>query len=193
MPTARLFFVLLLLGFATTSRAEDTVDPCDFQHKEMLATPSNTIEYPLAKKDWEDCMKKQNYIETRKVWAASLDKLPNGEWIFLTVSEDGTLAVFATFRNATREENVVSVWQRWEYRDQQPDKSRSAAVREMYDCVHKASKPVLAVNYAQNNLGNQASSKSYEEKWVPVVPGTLRDQLLDWACKSVPRAQTAKP
>jgi hypothetical protein len=115
----------------------------------------------------------------------------------LMVSDDGTYAVFGSRRHAIREGNVVSIWLRREYRESQSNGAgsyKAAVERYMYDCARVASKNVAGTFYSENNLGGSGSSFTNEEKlvsWVPAIPGTLGDFLLDWACKTVPRAQPA--
>ena len=195
----RTFFLapILLLAFASSARSADTTDRCAVQ-KKAWQTAVGATEQARALEIWNACeawVKEQGKVDlvaTRDAWAQSLDKLPNGGWTLLTVSDDGTFAVFGSLRHATREGNVVAVSQRWEYREQQNDNSRSYVVREMYDCAQAASKSVSSNSYRQSNLSGEASSKIYDEKWVPVAPGTLGESLLDWACKTVPQSQAAK-
>jgi hypothetical protein len=107
--------------------------------------------YEEARKDWQTCttiaaeQKKEKFVATRDSWTASLDKLPSGGWVFLTVSSDGTYAIFGSHRHATREGNVVALWLRTEYREGQSNGSegyKSVVERNMYDCARMASKQV---------------------------------------------------
>jgi hypothetical protein len=132
MPTARksLLAAILLLGFTSASRAEDTPDPCALQEKASRdAIGKSQPEFDEAQKTWLACstaarqQKKAEFVATRDAWASSLDKLPAGGWIFLMVSPDGTYAVFGSHRHATREGNVVSLWLRYEYRESQTNPS----------------------------------------------------------------------
>lgn len=160
--------------------------------------------YEEASKDWQKCStiaaekKKVEFVATRDSWAAALDRLPSGGWIFLQVSSDGTSAIFGSRRHATREGSVVAVWLRTEYREGQSSGSesfKSVVERYMYDCARMTSKQVSSTFYRANNLAEPGSSLTFEEgkvAWAPVIPGTIGDSLLDWACKTVPRAQPAK-
>jgi len=137
--------------------------------------------------------KKAEFAATRDTWAASLDKLSSGGWVFLLVSSDGTFAVFGSHRHATREGNVATIWLRFEYREEQVNGSetyKSLVERNKYDCVRMTSKEVSSTYYGENNLGSGGSSLTFDESkaaWTPAIPGTLGDELLDWACKSTPR------
>ena len=202
----RILLLLPVILYAQTSPCRADEDPCAQQYKEWTAAKSGTPEYDQAYKYWQSCQaivsqqKKTELAGSRDTWAASLDKLPNGGWIYLTVSPDGTYAVFGSHRHAIREGNVVALWLRYEYRESQTNHAavgyKSVVERDMYDCARVTSKAVADTYYSDNNLGGGGgTSYTYEEKsvtWVPVIPGTLGDTLLDWACKSVPRPQPAK-
>ena len=199
-----LFLPLALIFFGSVCRAdEDNSDPCALQWKAALAA-TGTPTYDEARRDWQTCstiaaeQKKEQFVATRESWAASLAKLPSGGWIFLTVSSDGTYAIFGSHRHATREGNVVALWLRTEYREAQSygnESYKSLVERYMYDCVRVASKQVSTTYYRENNLEGPGSSFTFEEAkvaWAPAIPGTMGDSLLDWACKTVPRTQPAK-
>jgi hypothetical protein len=139
--------------------------------------------------------KKEHFANTAATWATSLAPLPAGGWGLLQVSSDGTMAVFGSRRHELREGNAVSLWFRYEYRETQVagnEQYKSAVQREMYDCGHMSSKIVSIAYYGANNLEAPTSSNTFDEskeRWTPVIPGTMGDYILDWACKSA----TPKP
>jgi hypothetical protein len=195
----KLFVPVLLLLVASASRAAP--DPCAYQEQELAAKGYGTPEYFEAQKWLNVCRasvekdKKATFPATRDAWATSLDKLPNGGWKFLMVSEDGTYAVFGSLRHAIREGNVVSVWLRFENREQQINGAgasyKSLVERRMYDCARVTAKAVSSTYYVESNLSGVGSSSTYDEKklaWDPVIPGSVGDSLLEWACNSTPRA-----
>jgi hypothetical protein len=193
---------VLLHAFASPSRAEDNSDPCALQWKastDAIGTPGFAEAQDIYRKCTAiaDEQKKAEFAATRDPWAASLERLPNGGWTFLMVSPDGTYAVFGSHRHATREGNIVALWLRYEHREQQTNGAnghyKSDVEREMYDCARVASKGVATTYYPENNLGGVGPSYTYEEAkvaWSPAIPGTVGDFLLDWACKTTPRAQS---
>jgi hypothetical protein len=191
---------LLLYAFAPPSRADDT-DPCAFQSKEFYGTLGKP-ENAEASEHLTKCQaaaaeqKKAEFAATRDSWAASLDAMPSGGWVFLLVRPDGTYAVFGSHRHATREGNVVSIWLRYEFREARTDNRntsfKSLVEREMFDCGRAASKSVSDTYYRENNLEGGGSPYVYDESkasWVPLIPGTEGDTLLDWVCKTIPRVQ----
>jgi hypothetical protein len=201
-----LFAPALLYVFSPPIQADERPNPCANQEqarKDLLGKPG----YDEAEKAWQQCatlaiqQRKTELEATRDTWAASLDKLPNGGWIFLMVSPDGTYAVFGSRRHATREGSVVSLWLRYEYREQQTlngySNVKSVVERDMYDCARVKSKGVSSTYYGENNLGggtgSSVNSDEAKVSWAPAIPGTVGDYLLDWACKAVPRVPTAKP
>lgn len=194
---------ILLFTFATRSRADESSGPCALQWKaatDAIGTP----EFAEEQKHYEACtaiaaeQQKADFAATRATWAASLNKLPNGAWKFLFVSDDGTFAVFGSHRHATREGDIVSLWLRYEYREQHSNGNenyKSEVERDMYNCARTSTKAVSVTYYHENNLDGVGSSFAYDESkvaWVPVIPGTLGDSLLDWACKTTQRAAAAK-
>jgi hypothetical protein len=204
----RIFFFVpaLFLAFSTPSRADDAPVPCANEDLQLSTQKYGTPGYDSANKTWQACLalaaqqKKAEYAATRNTWAASLDKLPNGGWEYLGVMGDGTYAFFGSHRHAIREGNIVSIWLRYEYRDQQAtnanERFKSDVVRQMFDCTRMTTKSVATTYYPENNLDGIGPSYVYDETkvgWAPAIPGTVGDTLLDWACKTVPRAPAAKP
>jgi hypothetical protein len=195
---------ILLLALAPSARSADAPDPCPVQKKAWQDSVGPT-EAGKTLEIWNACVAlakgpaKVDFVATRDAWAQSLDKLPNGGWEFLMVSPDGTYAIFGSHRHATREGGIVSLWDRYEFRESQPRNGganyKSVVYREMYDCTGVRSKSVSNTYYSENNLSGVGPSYTYEEAkvaWAPVIPGTVGDSLLDWACKTTPRAQPAK-
>jgi hypothetical protein len=180
--------------FASVARANgEPSEPCSLQWKSYSAAQPNTPERAEWEHAWKACI-----ATSRETWAASLNPLPNGGWTFLMVTDDGTFAIFGSHRHATREGNIATLWLRYENRESQSESGQyymSKVEREMYDCARMASKPVSITYYGGNNLDAIGNSFTYDESkvsWAPVIPGTIGDSLLDWACKSTPRAQRAK-
>ena len=203
----RKFFLIPIfsLAFASAGRADNNPDPCGLQARELAAAKYNTPEHDEWEKAWKECtatanqQKTESYAATGDTWAASLAKLPNGGWTLLMVSPDGTYAVFGSHRHATRDGNVVALWLRHEYREEQTtsagERFRSSVVRSMFDCARVASKGVSYTYYSRNNLDAVGPSYTYDETkvaWSPAIPGTMGDSLLDWACKTTTRPP-AKP
>jgi hypothetical protein len=213
MPAMRMLFPFsVLLFFASASRADEEANPpCQPEYKAALDA-TGSPKFAEAQKQLDDCtalfMQQQEIAEQKKhaefavtghTWAATLDRLPEGGWTFVMVSDEGTYAVFGTRRHAIRTGDVVTVWLRFEYREPQTnsgERYKSQVERKVYDCARMASKTVSDTRYAENNLTGVGASDTYDESkisWTPAIPGTVGDFLIDWACKSVPRAQPAKP
>jgi hypothetical protein len=198
------FAPVLLIVFAASVHAGEKPDSCALQ-KQAWQDAIGGTEQAKAAEVWRACtvwakdQQKMELAETRNTWAASLDKLPNGGWEFLMVSPDGAYAIFGSHRHATREGSVVSLWLRYEYRESQTlDGStsyKSVVYRDMNDCAGVRSKFIASTFYGENNLGGSGTSYTHDDgkvAWAPVIPGTVGDSLLDWACKTTPRSQAAK-
>ena len=191
-------FLLLLLGclFSSSGHADET--PCASELKQ--ATDSiGKPEYAQTSKVWADCQvqweqqKQKVFAETRINWSEGLDPLAGGGWALLNVSRDGSYAVFGSRRHETRKGRVSAVWLRYELREPKSDNAvsyMSEVERTLYDCERIATKSISVVYYKENNLGwGVRSAYTYDEAkvaWTPVVPGTLGDSLLEWACNTHP-------
>jgi len=132
---------------------------------------------------------------TAAEWAESLEPLPAGGWIRLKVSTDGQRAYFASRRQLTRNERSAVAWFRFEYRHpaRRSDGSsyRSSTARYEYDCAAPARRLVSMSYYAQANLARPDIEHSHavgpkELQWEPVSPGTIDDEMAEWACKQAP-------
>lgn len=191
---------LLLLGclFSSPNHADEA---CMSEYAQMKAS-SGKPEYEQAYQAAKACetraseQKKKDFAETRTTWEAGLDPLTSGGWELAVLSWDGTYAVFGSRRHETRKGSTVAVWFRYEFREQQSSNGtyKSAVERDLYDCERNTTKTVSATYYGENNLVRGGSSYTYDDgkvTWVPIIPGSLADQLLEWACRT-PRAQPAK-
>jgi hypothetical protein len=195
-------FLLLLLGLALPSpgHTDETPDSCAEEWKQATSgSPDNSEKMRV----WQECaakaaeQKKAIYAATRNVWADRLDTLPSGGWTLLSVSPDGTYAVFGSRRHGSRRGSVVAVWLRLENREAQSANGttfKSEVERDLYDCERITSKATSVTYYSDNNLNGPGRSDTYDENkvtWSPVIPGTLGDSLLEWACRT-PKTQPAK-
>lgn len=124
-------------------------------------------------------------------WLGSLQRMPAGGWRYLTSGgglSQGIVVYFST-HHVMLEGNVVTAWLRWEYQVPQTQglvTYRSAVTREVIDCARDAAKVVAETLYPDQNLGGTAGdSEVYSLRmlqWTPIIPGTLGDNVLSWAC-----------
>jgi hypothetical protein len=212
---SKLLFFALFLGclFSSPGRADEAPDPCAAESQRYNdSLKSFTLAgLPEASQALSECRKqaseqkalayeqeKKKWPETGATWAAGLNNLPDGGWTLLFVPADGTYAVFGSRRHATRRGSVATVWLRYEYREAQTSLGasyKSAVNRSLFDCDRIAAKAVSGTTYTNNNLDDPGPSITYEEAkvgWTPVIPGTLNEFLLDWACRTTAGAQSAK-
>lgn len=196
--SSRLFLTICatLAGslIASAGHANESSYPCATEFNQALAATGKP-EYDQASQALRDCevraneQKRKHFADTRDTWAAGL-KLPGGGWQLLTVAPDGTYAVFGSREHEIRRGNVVAVWMRYEYREDQSANGldyMSEVERDLYDCERIASKTVSVTYYRKNNLGEPGPSYVYDEAkspWAPTIPGTLGDGLLSWACST---------
>lgn len=123
-----------------------------------------------------------------ELWAASINPLPNGGWLYIGSLADDAGFFFASTHNVVRSGAVVTIWIRWEYREEQSSsayvKYRSSVAREDIDCARQAVKILTISLYPKNNMDGTATSYVYEQKarWDPSVPGTVGEFLSNWVC-----------
>jgi len=197
-----LYSVVVLCSFMRAAWAADdptNPTPCAWQQRNLSAAQPNTPEA----KHWRDVYKEcatVAFADTKDAWAGTLDKLPSGEWQYLMVSDDGTFATFGSHRHSSREGDIVAIWIRYEFRTPQEtgEPFKSLVERDEYDCVRIAARRISYTHYAENNLGTVMSSHTEQfqahDGWVPVIPGSTGEFLLDWACKTTPPGlQATKP
>lgn len=127
-------------------------------------------------------------------WFASLHPMPGGGWLYLTSTSndgaDGTVLYFST-HHIMADGNVVTVWFRWEYETAQTQDMtsfRSAATREEFDCTRDAEIVISMTTYSDQDLegkGNTIDDDPKTSRWAPIIPGTLGETELNWACDKV--------
>jgi hypothetical protein len=133
--------------------------------------------------------------ESAGPWALSLMPLSSGGWLRVLIDDNGQFAVFATRRQLMRDGPRVYVWFRWEHRHPEywngTTAYQSLVERDLLDCARQVKKVVSQQGYVGNNLAGGSSGLSVvveekDGKWTPVIPGTVDEVLLDWACSSAP-------
>jgi hypothetical protein len=122
-------------------------------------------------------------------WVRTLDPMTSGGWEFRSVANDGSWAAFGTDHQMKRSGKIVSIWLRQEFAEAQHDANGDAYLSVVqktdYDCVKDQARPTLVIYYAENNLKGAADTEEADPKqapWSPVIPGTLAESNLEWAC-----------
>ena len=124
-------------------------------------------------------------------WVRTLDPMTAGGWEFRTVAGDGSWAAFTTLHQMKRSGHVVTVWLRQEFAETQADPNGdhylSMVQRVEYDCGKDRARPALVIYYSDNNMKGAAQTEQADPKqtpWTPIVPGTLGESDLAWACNA---------
>ncbi len=122
-------------------------------------------------------------------WVRTLDPMSSGGWEFRTVANDGSWASFTTTHQMKRSGKVVTVWLRQEFAEPQLDPNGdpylSIVQKIDYDCAKEQARPELIIYYGANNIKGSAQTEQADPKqapWTPIVPGTLGETNLQWAC-----------
>jgi hypothetical protein len=124
-------------------------------------------------------------------WVATLDPMSSGGWEFRTVADDGSWASYATTHQMKRSGKTVTAWIRQEFAEPQLDPNGdsylSVVQKVDYDCAKVKARPLLVIYYTANNIKGGAQTEEVDPKqaaWTPVVPGTLGEANLQWACSA---------
>ncbi len=130
-------------------------------------------------------------------WVRTLDPMTSGGWEFRTVASDGSSASYTTTHQMKRSGKTVTIWLRQEFAEPQVDPNGdqylSIVQKVDYDCAKEQARPVLIIYYSANNIKGGAQTEQADPKqapWTPIVPGTLGELNLQWAC--APERGTAK-
>jgi hypothetical protein len=122
-------------------------------------------------------------------WVRTLDPMTSGGWEFRSVAGDGSWAAYGTDHQMRRAGKIVTIWLRQEFAEAQHDGNGDAYLSVVqktdFDCVKDQTRPLLVIYYAENNLKGGADTEEADPKhgpWNPVIPGTLAESNLQWAC-----------
>lgn len=196
-------FLLLVLGCILSSRAfaEDAPpDPCAQEYKAAMDPTARSGSFADTQKALSECQareteKRKNVTAaTGPVWATKLDPLSSGGWEVQDVTADGISVLFGSRRHEVRKGTTVTVWLRDEFRETQVKNGQTykgLVERDVYDCERMTTKVLSVTYYAENNLQASGNSYAYDEgavRWIPIIPGTVGESILDWACKSPKQA-----
>lgn len=124
-----------------------------------------------------------------ELWTASIDRLPNGGWVYVGDMANDAGMFFVSNHNVIRSGTAITIWSRSEYRSEQTSQNhvsfRSSVTREEVDCTRQASRVLTVSYYPQNNMNGEATSYSYERekaRWSLFEPGTVGEYLSNWIC-----------
>jgi len=122
-------------------------------------------------------------------WVGTLDPMTSGGWEFRSVANDGSWASYGTEHQMKRSGKIVTIWLRQEFAEPQHDANGDAYLSVVqktdYDCTKDQARPLLVIYYAENNLRGGTDTEEADPKqtpWSPVIPGTLAESNLEWAC-----------
>lgn len=124
-------------------------------------------------------------------WTATLEIPGPGQWEFFTFSRDYRVAHFATRRMATRKGTVATVWFRNEERDVK--ETMSSASRVQFDCVDQTIWTLTTIHYTRNDLDGDATTYDGAAKPSPIMPGTIAESMMTWACDATKSKPQQKP
>lgn|SRR5690348_2131519 len=124
------------------------------------------------------------------LWVATLLPLPAGGWkyFFDSRSVSNEFALYVSTHKVRFRGSIVTAWFRSEFLTAQSYvgyRYLSAVTRVEMDCKADSTRQLAATFYSENNLAGTADSEVANPKmaqWIPAAPGTLAEQMVDWAC-----------
>ena len=116
-------------------------------------------------------------------WVKELDLRGRMDWEWIETYPEQVY--FATRHDSERKGDIVTMWTRVEYKyPHHPLDHRSAVSRDDWDCKNKARSTTGLVFYQWNNLQDESPERSTNplRSWEKIVPGTVGEALLTFAC-----------
>jgi hypothetical protein len=108
------------------------------------------------------------------------------EWVLTSGDDDAGLTVYVDPDSIRRKENLVKMWQLYDYKTRQTvagDSLLSIKRYNEFDCIGARTR-MLAYTWFAGNMatGKVVYSTPDEQQWEPVVPGTINRTLWKVAC-----------
>jgi hypothetical protein len=115
------------------------------------------------------------------------------------VGATDSVDVYLDTKSPTRDENAVKAWSMWVYRTPlqlndsvPPQMYRSTKQHVVYDCASRTSSMLEILFYedvqASGDVVGSASQSRFPGLYGNVIPNSIGEKLLDFACKMAPRA-----
>ena len=120
-------------------------------------------------------------------WVKKLDLRGRMDWEWIETYP--TQVYFATRQDSERNGDIVTMWTRVEYRQvQSPSSHLSSVSRDDWDCSKRQRSTRGLVFYQWNNLEDNDPERSTNllRYWEKIVPGTVGETLLEFACSIRP-------
>jgi len=128
-----------------------------------------------------------------QLWLTSLQQMSQGGWQYVTTGESDSDAnvLFVSTHHIMVNGTVVTAWFRWEYQTDMTyglDTFRSIVTRDRIDCARDVDMTISQTIYSKQNMEGTATSQISDQrtaKWEPIIPGSLGEAELNWACNKV--------
>jgi len=116
-------------------------------------------------------------------WVKQLDLRGRMDWEWIETYPEQVY--FATRHDADRKGDIVTMWTRVEYKHaQSPLAHKSALSKDDWDCKNRQRSTSGVFFYKWNNLQDESPERSTNplRSWEKVLPGTVGETLLNFAC-----------
>jgi hypothetical protein len=124
-------------------------------------------------------------------WVRSLTFPGSGDWKLIFLAGDGREADFGTTRNSSRRGEVTQVWVRVENRE--PQQPQSTATFTEFDCDRKTMKFLSQRQFSESDMRGEAKTINALDAPEPILPGTIADSWLAWACEVTKPTPSSAP
>lgn len=113
------------------------------------------------------------------------------EWTIVSRNDEKRFVIYANPDSIRRNGDLVNMWELWDYALEHTyfDHPYLSLKRQAeYDCKGKRARKLSVTTYT-GNMGNGTLGfhSNKEEAWTPVAPGTINEDLWEYACSKKSR------
>jgi surface-adhesin protein E len=115
----------------------------------------------------------------------------HAEWVIVSGNDENRFVIYADPDSIRKNGELVGMWDLWDYALEQTyfDHPYLSLKRQAeYDCKGKRARKLSVTTYT-GNMGNGTVGfhSNTEEAWSPVAPGTINEELWEYACSKKSR------
>jgi hypothetical protein len=110
----------------------------------------------------------------------------HAEWVIVSGNDEKGFIIYANPDSIVRNGELIRMWELWDYALEHTyfDHPYLSIKRQAeYDCRGKRARKLSVITYT-GNMGNGTVGfdSNKEDPWSPVAPGTINEELWEYAC-----------
>ena len=110
----------------------------------------------------------------------------HAEWVIVSGNDEKRLVIYANPDSIRRNGKLVNMWELWDYAREQTHRDHpylSLKRQVEYDCKGERARQLSVTTYTgKMGTGTVGFDSNKEEEWSPVAPGTINEELWQYAC-----------